>query len=108
MSYSIEIYQTKNSKKPFSEWFDSLKDKHAKASILNRLERLKFGNFGDSKPLRNSIYELRIHCGPGYRIYFTKIGTRIVLLLCAGAKATQNKDITRAINYLIDYKEQST
>ena len=108
MNYTIEIYQTKEGKKPFDEWFKKLKDKQAKAIILTRLERLKLGNFGDAEPVGNSISELKIHFGPGYRIYHTKIGSHVVLLLCAGIKTTQKKDIVRADDYLIDYKKRQS
>ena len=81
----------------FNDWLDSLKDRQAKARIEMRLRRLSLGNFGDTKFLRESIHELRIDYGPGYRVYFTRRGAFIVILLCGGDKSTQDTDIKRAM-----------
>jgi len=67
------------------------------------LGRLKLGNFGDCKSLGNEIAELRIHYGPGIRIYYSKIGSRVLLLLCGGDKGSQTKDINKAKEYLKEY-----
>lgn len=61
-----------------------------------RLDRLEFGNLGDCKPLGHGIWELRVDCGPGYRIYFRRRGPVIIVLLCGGDKSTQSSDIARA------------
>ena len=104
MTYQIEMYQTLAGKKPFAQWFDTLKDAKAKALILDRLDRVKLGNFGDTTYVGDGVSELRFHSGPGYRLYYTKSGTQIVVLLCGGAKGTQPKDIKLAKQYLADFK----
>ena len=104
--YDIEIYQTPNGNYPYRTWFNKL-DKTARNQIRARLLRLRLGNFGDAKTIRGAkqVYELRIHLGPGYRIYFTKEGKRVVLLLIGGSKQNQSKDIKKAIEYWQEYKQ---
>jgi putative addiction module killer protein len=80
----------------FDQWLDKLKDGVARAKITARIDRLRGGNFGDVKPVGEGISELRIHYGPGYRIYFTRRGKKIVLVLYGGSKKTQIKDIKLA------------
>ena len=77
---------------------------NTRAKILTRLDRLRFGNFGDCKTISDGIAELRIHYGPGIRVYYSKIGSKIVLLLCGGDKSTQRKDINKAKEYLKEYQ----
>lgn len=102
----IEVYATTTGKRPFEIWFKELKEVHTKARISMRLDRLRLGNFGDCKTLQDGISELRIHYGPGIRIYYGKIGNKIVLLLCAGDKSSQNRDINKAKDYLKDYQSR--
>ena len=106
MGIEIEFYETANGKRPFEIWLKDLKERHTRAQILMRLDRLKLGNFGDCKTLQEGICELRIHYGPGIRIYYGKIGTKIVLLLCGGDKGSQDRDITKAKEYLKDYQSR--
>jgi putative addiction module killer protein len=73
-----------------------LKDERARAAIASRLDRLAFGHAGDAEPVGAGVSELRIHYGPGYRIYFQKRGMALILLLCGGDKASQAKDIDKA------------
>ena len=73
-----------------------LKDERARALIASRLDRLAFGHIGDAASVGDSISELRIHYGPGYRIYFQKRGHSILVLLCGGDKRTQARDIDTA------------
>jgi putative addiction module killer protein len=80
----------------FSNWRNLIKDDHARAKIDLRIEQTKLGNFGDFKFVGDGIYEMRIHYGPGYRIYYTKEDDVIVLLLVGGDKSTQQKDIEKA------------
>ena len=103
MVYEIEIYETSTGKKPFDQWFKTLKDVKAKSLIVSRLDRIKLGNFGDVTPVGDGIHELRFHFGPGYRIYYAKIETQIILLMCGGAKKTQQKDIEKAKQHLKDF-----
>lgn len=88
----IEIRETET----FSKWIDSLSDIHARARILVRIERLAAGNPGDVKPVGESISEMRIDYGPGYRIYYKKTGQTVVVLLAGGDKRTQSNDIKTA------------
>ena len=98
---------TLTGKRPFEVWLEGLKEIHTKARIFTRLDRLKLGNFGDCKTLQDGVSELRIHYGPGIRIYYGKIGNRIVLLLCGGDKGSQDRDINKANDYLKDYQSRS-
>lgn len=80
----------------FRAWFDKLKDRNARARILDRLDRAANGNLGDTKALGGGISEMRIPYGPGYRVYFLKRKQRIIVLLTGGDKATQSADIEKA------------
>ena len=80
----------------FDDWLVALKDRKAVAKIVARIERLALGNPGDVKPVGEGISEMRIPYGPGYRVYYTQTRKEVVLLLCGGDKATQDKDIKRA------------
>jgi putative addiction module killer protein len=97
------IYQTENGKEPFSEWFLDL-DFKIRVRIRNRLDRVEQGYYGDYKSVGEDVYELRFFFGSGYRIYFAEDGNKIVLLLCGGDKGSQAKDITKAQEYLKNYK----
>jgi len=80
----------------FANWFNDLRDKRAKARIQARIDRLEVGHFGDVAPVGEGVRELRIFYGPGYRVYFVKHGTALVILLSGGDKSTQNSDISKA------------
>jgi putative addiction module killer protein len=88
----IEIKQTET----FKKWRMQLKDTRALGLIASRLDRLSFGQAGDVESVGEGISELRIHYGPGYRIYFRRNGNTIIVLLCGGDKSTQAKDIRTA------------
>jgi putative addiction module killer protein len=88
----IEIRSTER----YSKWYRKLRDRQAQSRILIRLRRLSLGNFGDAAPVGEGVSELRIHYGPGYRVYFVRRGERIVILLGGGEKSTQDKDIAAA------------
>lgn len=81
----------------FDLWFERLRDNQAKARIKARLRRAEDGNLGDVKPVAKGISEMRIHYGPGYRLYFMQNGFEIVLLLAGGDKSTQADDIQTAV-----------
>ena len=81
-------------------------DRQGRAAIKARLLRLEAGNFGDCKPLREGVQELRIDKGPGYRVYLSRQGPVLVLLLCGSGKADQDRAIRQAIDYLSDWKER--
>lgn len=89
----LELKQTET----FRKWRQRLKDHRARAMIASRLDRLALGHAGDAEPVGEGVSELRIHRGPGYRIYFQRRGSAIiVLLLCGGDKRTQARDIETA------------
>jgi putative addiction module killer protein len=80
----------------FDEWLNELQDVEGRARILARIRRLGLGNAGDVAPVGSGVSEMRIHYGPGYRVYFIQSGKVLVLLLCGGDKSTQDKDIKEA------------
>lgn len=102
----IEIYTTEDGKAPFTEWINSVRDIRAQAKILVRLDRVRLGNFGDYDSVGEGVEELRINYGPGYRVYFGQIGSKVVLLLCGGDKSTQKQDIRQARIYWKDYRRR--
>jgi putative addiction module killer protein len=102
----IRHYVSRTGKDIFDDWLTQLADARAQAMIASRINRLAAGNFGDCKPLRQGVCELRIDWGPGYRVYYAMIGRECVLLLCGGDKRKQSTDIERALAYLKDYKER--
>lgn len=81
----------------FAQWLDGLRDVRARARVQARIERLAAGNAGDVKPVGEGVSELRIDCGPGYRVYFTKRGRELLILLAGGDKSTQAGDIKSAL-----------
>ncbi len=104
----VRHYVTRAGKDVFDDWLTRLADSRARAKIAIRIDRLAAGNFGDCKPLRLGLCELRIDWGPGYRVYYAMIGRDCVLLLCGGDKRKQASDIIRAIEYLKDYKKRTS
>jgi putative addiction module killer protein len=80
----------------YAEWFAALRDRTARARIDIRIRRLALGNSGDIRPVGDGVSELRIHYGPGYRIYLTRQGDAVVILLAGGDKSSQDKDIRLA------------
>jgi putative addiction module killer protein len=90
------------------QWLAELNDERARAKINIRIARMAAGNFGDCKSLGKGVFELRIDYGPGYRVYFTRIGPAIVLLLCGGDKRGQWSDINQAITFLNDYHKRNS
>ena len=89
----------------FSKWHAALKDRQAVARVNARIRRLSEGNPGDSKLLREGVCELRIDHGPGYRVYFTKRGPVVIILLVGGDKRTQDADIEHAIAIAKKWKD---
>ena len=81
----------------FVEWLDGLKDLRAQVRIAARLRQVEAGNLGDWQPVEGDVCELRVHFGPGYRLYFARRGRVIVIILNAGDKSTQKKDMRRAL-----------
>ena len=89
----IEVRKTE----VYAKWLDDLRDARARARVLVRVERLAAGNPGDVRPVGEGVSELRIDYGPGYRVYFTKQGRTVVILLAGGDKRTQDRDIATAL-----------
>ncbi len=81
----------------FVSWLDGLRDKRAQVRIAARLRQVETGNLGDWSPIKGDVSELRVHIGAGYRLYFTRRGDVLVVLLCAGDKSSQARDIRRAL-----------
>ena len=94
----IEIRQTV----VYARWFKSLRDRKARARIDVRIRRLSLGNPGDVKAVGEGVSELRIDYGPGYRVYYTQRGQRLIVLLAGGDKPTQKQDIKRALEIARD------
>ena len=89
----------------FSDWLTNLKNNQMKARILARIQCARFGNFGDCEPVGEGISEMRLHFGPGYRVYFAQEGVQVYLLLCGGDKSTQKQDIRQARSIWREIKE---
>jgi putative addiction module killer protein len=107
MVNQLHYYQTAAGERPFVRWLAGLTDRQARARIEARLARAAAGNLGDVEPVGEGVLELRIDWGPGYRVYFSRVGQVIVLLLCGGDKRTQQRDIRNAKAYFEDYKTRS-
>lgn len=100
----LVLYRTTNGKEPFTEWFESIKDRTILNRIERRIDRLRDGNFGDCKSVGGGVFELRLHFGPGYRIYYGEVSNSVLILLCAGDKSSQQRNIEQAKVYWLDYK----
>jgi len=80
----------------FDVWLTKLKDARGKARIIERIRSAERGNFGDCESIGHGVSEMRIHFGPGYRVYFTRVGDVVYVLLCGGTKRSQQRDIAKA------------
>jgi putative addiction module killer protein len=100
-------YLTEDGRDPFAEWLADLADRNARARVLTRTQRMRAGAFGDCKPLREGVWELRIDHGPGYRVYYAQAGRRLVLLLVGGDKRRQQSDIETAVSYWHDWQRRN-
>lgn len=105
-SIELEFFQSEAGKLPLREWLDHLKDKQGKYKIWARIERIRLGNFGDCRSVGQGVMELKIDFGPGYRIYFSQMGNKLIILLHGGDKNSQKKDIALAHDYWADYKRR--
>ena len=103
----VRHYVTRAGTDVFDDWLSKLADTCAQAKVAARINRLAAGNFGDCKPLRQGLCEMRIDWGPGYRVYYATLGSVCVLLLCVGDKRKQSSDIDRALEFLRDYKQRT-
>lgn len=91
----------------FAEWIDNLRDRAGAAQVLHRLARLERGNPGNAASVGEGLSELKIDFGPGYRVYFGRRGEALVIILCAGDKSSQDRDITLAKKLWREWKEQN-
>ncbi len=108
--YEVEEYVTQRGKVPFSQWFLSLKDKTGQGKLLARIRRATFGNFGDWKEIKGAkgLFEMREHYGPGYRIFYTIVGNKLIVLLAGSSKKDQKKAVAQAKKYLADFLERKS
>jgi putative addiction module killer protein len=103
-AYRITYFTTAGGRNPLAEWHRSLEDGIARVAIARRINRMELGNFGDHRPCREGVWELRIDLGPGYRLYYALVGRTVVLLLGGGTKRTQERDIAKACSYLREWQ----
>ncbi|WP_226702110.1 type II toxin-antitoxin system RelE/ParE family toxin [Microbulbifer elongatus] len=106
MTNTINEYTDEHGKSPYADWLRELRDPKAKAKVIMQVDRMELGLFGDSQPIGAGLSELRIHYGPGYRVYYGKEGQQIYLLLCGGDKSTQSSDIQQAKIYWQEHKRR--
>jgi putative addiction module killer protein len=110
MQLELAVYRARNGKEPFKTWYDGLVGDHLVFNaVTQRLSRLRAGNFGDCRRVGRKgagprVIELRIHVGPGYRVYCARVSATTALLLGGGTKRRQSKDIATAQQRLADYK----
>ena len=97
----VRVLRTKD----FADWLDGLKDRAGRSRILVRIDRLAHGNPGSHRILRQGVSELTIDCGPGYRVYYLQRGKELILLLAGGDKASQAKDIEKALSLAREFRE---
>ncbi len=102
----LRTYVASDGRSPFDDWLVGLRDVAARARVRARLARVQAGNFGDCKSLRDGVMELRIDFGPGYRVYFSRQGPVLVLLLCGSDKSDQDRAIRQAVECLDDWKSR--
>lgn len=105
--YEIVDYLTEGGADPFLDWVRGLPDRQARARVMVRVQRMASGNFGDYKQLSEGVCELRIDYGPGYRVYYARAGSKLLLLLAGGDKRKQQADIETAVAYLRDWKRRT-
>ncbi|MCL2306322.1 MAG: type II toxin-antitoxin system RelE/ParE family toxin [Planctomycetaceae bacterium] len=89
----------------FDKWLKKLSTTVGKFMIDARIRRLEEGLFGDVKHVGDGVFEMRVHHGPGYRVYYTMVGDQIVILLCGGDKSTQRSDIVKAKNMVKELED---
>lgn len=103
--YSIRKYECADGSIPFDDWIHSFKNPLHRARLLKRLDKVQLGNLGDWTVVGNGVFELREHFGQGYRIYYGIEKQTVILLLCAGNKSSQTKDIKLAKQYWQNFKK---
>src|SRR5437588_1589448 len=109
MEIEVSFLELDSGKCPYLDWEKKL-DKAVRAVARIRINRIRLGNFGDCMVIKgaNNLYELRIDFGPGFRIYFGKAKEKLVIILCAGSKGSQDRDIEKAKEYWLLYKDKDS
>jgi len=106
MNLSVVYYRTSTGKVPYLDWLQHLRDKTGRAAVIRRILRIELGDLGDHKRVGGGVSELRVDVGPGYRVYFGIRENTVVVLLTAGDKRSQERDIARAKTYWSDYQQR--
>ena len=101
----VKIYQDQFGREPYTEWIRAFKDPIIRARIRKRISKVEEGNLGVLEPVGEGVLELKLHFGPGYRVYFGEFGTKLVVILCGGDKSSQKEDIRKAKNLWKEFKE---
>ena len=104
MGYNIDVIRVLQTA-TFRRWLRRLRDDRAVVRITSRLRRVTHGNLGDFRSVGDGVSEMRIQYGPGYRLYFTRRGTDVIVLLCGGDKGSQRRDIERARQIAAELEE---
>ncbi|ARN75969.1 type II toxin-antitoxin system RelE/ParE family toxin [Oceanicoccus sagamiensis] len=107
MKCTVYEYRDIFGRSPYARWLKHLRDPRAKAKIILQVDKMELGLFADVEPIGEGLSELRIHYGPGYRIYFGKQGRLVYLLLCGGDKSSQSQDIKKAKARWHDYQRRN-
>lgn len=107
MAYDVRFYEKENGEIPLADYLAKLRDRNGKLQIHRRIQRAALGNLGDHHTLGEGLHEMRIDCGPGYRVYFAYHGPVILLLLLAGDKSEQTANISTARGYLADFQRRN-
>lgn len=107
--YELGVYQTEEGKAPFQEWVNGIRDQTARTLVNAQIRKAELGNFGDWKVLTGAggIREMRVHYGPGFRIYYIIAGQKVILLLAGSTKKEQDRTIAKAKEYLADYNRRT-
>lgn len=92
----IELFRKSNGAVPFEQWFRSRRSHIAQQTVEARINRIRLGNFGNCRQVGDGVFELKIDFGPGYRVYFCNLSGNRILILCAGDKSSQRRDIVHA------------
>ena len=106
MNQIVDNYVLLDGTEPIVEWLEALKDIKGRAKIRARINQLRAGNPGQFNIVAPGIMKMKLDYGPGYRVYFARVGNKLMLLLCGGDKSTQRADIKKATEYLSDYKRR--
>ncbi|HAE39196.1 MAG TPA: addiction module protein [Candidatus Riflebacteria bacterium] len=106
MNQAVQNYVLPNGNEPIVEWLEALQDIKGRAKIRARINQIRAGNPGKFNTVAPGIMEMKIDFGPGYRVYYARVGKKVILLLCGGDKQTQRADIKKATELLSDYKRR--